>query len=73
MFPQQSVLEPSYLSITQVSAQELIPQQNDTEPSDTWIKQDQHHDQHQFMSYQGINSDTYSGDDSFFSEFCIEE
>ena len=48
MFPQQSVLEPSYLSITQVSAQDLLPQQNDTEPSDAWIKQDQHHDQDQF-------------------------
>ena len=37
------------------------------------MTQDQHHDQRQFMSYQGVNSDTYSGEDSFFSEFSIEE
>ena len=59
--------------MNQSSAQELLPQPNDTEPSNALMTQDQHHDQHQFMSYQGVNSDTYSGDDSFFSEFCIEE
>ena len=37
------------------------------------MTQDQHHDQHQFMSYQGVNSDTYCGDYNFFSEFSIEE
>ena len=28
---------------------------------------------HQFMSYEGVNSDTYCGDYNFFSEFSIEE
>ena len=37
------------------------------------MTQDQHHDQRQFMSYQCVYSDTYSGEDSFFSEFSIEE
>ena len=70
LFPQRSGVEKSYLSMTQGSEQELLPQQND---SYALMTQDQHHDQHQFMSYQGINSDTNSGDNSFFSEFCIEE
>ena len=50
----------------QGSAQELFPQESDTEPSDALMTLDQHHDQRQFMSYQGVNSDTYSGEDSFF-------
>ncbi|KAG5575961.1 hypothetical protein H5410_056095 [Solanum commersonii] len=33
LFPQQSVVEPSYFSMTQGSAHELLPQQNDTEPT----------------------------------------
>ena len=70
LFPQRSGVEKSYLSMTQGSAQDLLPQQND---SDALMTQDQQHDQHQFRSYQGFNSDTKSGDDSFFSEFSIEE
>ena len=37
------------------------------------MSQDQHHAQRQYMTYQGISSDTYSRDDSFFSAFSIEE
>ena len=37
------------------------------------MTQDHHHDQHEFMSHRGVNSDTCSGDARFFSEFCIEE
>ncbi|TMW80437.1 hypothetical protein EJD97_020124 [Solanum chilense] len=70
LFSQQSGVEKSYLSMTQGKRQELLPQQND---SDALITQDQHHDQHQFMCYQGVNSDTYYADDSFFSDFSIEE
>ena len=36
------------------------------------MTQDRHHDQHQFMILQGVNTDTYGGDDSFFLEFSIE-
>ena len=70
LFPQRSCVEKSYLSMTQGSGQELLPQQND---SDALMTQDQHHDQHKFMNYQSLNSDTNNGDDSFFSEFSIEE
>ena len=55
------------------SAQELLPQENSTEPSYSLKTLDQHHDQRQFMSYQCVYSDTYSGEDSFFSEFSIEK
>ncbi|TMW84020.1 hypothetical protein EJD97_000223 [Solanum chilense] len=63
LFPKRSFVDKSYLSMTQGSAHKLLPQQNDL---DSLVTQDQHHDQHQFMSYQGVNSDSYSGDDSFF-------
>ena len=53
--------------------EELLPLQNIIVLSDALMTQDEHHDQHQFMIFQGVNSDSYSGDDSFFSEFCIEE
>ncbi|KAK4708514.1 hypothetical protein R3W88_029439 [Solanum pinnatisectum] len=63
LFPQQRVVvEPSYFSMTQ-----------DIEPKDALMIQDQRHDQHQFISHQGVNNDTYSGDDNFFSEWSIEE
>ena len=58
LFPLQSFVETSYLSMNRSRAQELLPQQNDTEPSDALMTQDQHHDQRQFMSYQGVNFDT---------------
>ena len=70
LFPLQSFVETSYLSMNRSRAQELLPQQND---SDALMTQDQHHDQHKFMNYQSLNSDTNNGDDSFFSEFMIEE
>jgi len=34
LFPQQSVVEPSYFLMTKGSAHELLPQQNDTKPTD---------------------------------------
>ena len=55
LFPQRSGVEKSYLSMTQGSAQDLLLQQN---YSDALMTQDQHHDQHQFISYQGVISDT---------------
>uniref|UniRef100_A0A3Q7J867 Uncharacterized protein n=1 Tax=Solanum lycopersicum TaxID=4081 RepID=A0A3Q7J867_SOLLC len=55
LFSQRSGVEKSYLSMTQGSAQDLLQQQND---SDALMTQDQHHDQHQFISYQGVISDT---------------
>ncbi|KAK4713495.1 hypothetical protein R3W88_019402 [Solanum pinnatisectum] len=61
LFPQQSIVKPSYFSMTQGT------------PTDALMTQDQHHDQHQFMSHQGVNTNTYSGDDNFFSELSIEE
>uniref|UniRef100_M1DYM9 Uncharacterized protein n=1 Tax=Solanum tuberosum TaxID=4113 RepID=M1DYM9_SOLTU len=73
LFPQQSVVEPGYFSMTQGSAHELLPQQNDAEPIDALMTPDQHHDQHQFISHQGVNTNTYSGEDDFFSELSIEE
>ena len=45
LFSQRSGVEKSYLSMTQGSAQELLPQQNDTEHSDAFMSHDQHHDQ----------------------------
>ena len=45
-FHNKVLLHPSYLSITQGSAQELLPKQNDTEPSDALTTQDKHHDNH---------------------------
>ena len=37
------------------------------------MNQDQHHNKHQIMIHQGVNTYTYNGDASFFSEFSIEE
>ena len=44
LFPQRSGVEKSYQSMTQGNAQELLPQQNDSDALMT-------HDQHLFMSY----------------------
>ena len=61
LFPQKSVVEPSYFLMIQGSAHKLLAQLNDAKPSYALMTQDQH----KFMSYQCINTYTYSGDDFF--------
>ena len=40
--------------------EELLPQQNNIVQSYALMTQDEHHDQYQFMCFQGVNSDSYS-------------